>query len=142
MKEIDDLLNKYFEGKTTLEEENYLKSYFRNEEIQPEHEVYKTLFHVFDEKAKEKIPQPVDEKNAQPNVKRFWKLTAVITGIAAAFLMIIWVMPIEKNQDFAIVNGEKIENTPIRSKLCFGKIEPCQLQVGNKFKTFGSNCDR
>ncbi|MBP8965921.1 MAG: hypothetical protein KBG33_00835 [Paludibacteraceae bacterium] len=134
MKEIDDLLNKYFEGKTTLEEENYLKSYFRNEEIQPEHEVYKTLFHVFDEKAKEKIPQPVDEKNAQPNVKRFWKLTAVITGIAAAFLMIIWVMPIEKNQDFAIVNGEKIENTQFAQNYALEKLNNVSYKLETNLK--------
>lgn len=49
---INDLLEKYWEGETTVEEENILKSYFQNGQIMPEHEAFTPLFVYFNEQKK------------------------------------------------------------------------------------------
>jgi len=134
MKQIDDLLKKYFEGKTTLQEENFLKSYFRHEKVLPENEIYKSLFQVFDEKANEKMAEKVSEKKVLPKVKRFWKQTVPISGIAAALLVIFWLKPIEKNEDFVIVNGKKIENTQFAQNYAFEKLNNVSNTLENNLK--------
>lgn len=53
MKDIDLLLEKYFEGETTLEEESILRNYFRQSEIEDRHKVYAPMFNYFSEERKE-----------------------------------------------------------------------------------------
>lgn len=64
MSDIDLLLEKYFEGQTTLEEESILRNYFRQSEIEDRYKVYAPMFNYFSaerkevavEKKKKKIP--------------------------------------------------------------------------------------
>lgn len=64
MEDIDKLLEKYFEGNTSLEEESMLRNYFRQSDIDESHRVYAPLFNFFSsgrkeaaiEKKKRKIP--------------------------------------------------------------------------------------
>lgn len=53
--EIEALLNKYFEGTTSLEEEQELKAYFNQEtaHIDPEFQPYQDLFKFFNAEGKE-----------------------------------------------------------------------------------------
>ncbi|WP_438961371.1 hypothetical protein [Nonlabens sp.] len=41
---MNELLNKYWEGKTSLEEERALRDYFNNGSVAPEHEMYRSIF--------------------------------------------------------------------------------------------------
>jgi predicted RNase H-like HicB family nuclease len=50
---IKQLLDKYFQGETNLEEENQLKSYFSSENIASELEQYRPLFGYFNLSSKE-----------------------------------------------------------------------------------------
>ena len=43
---IKKIIQKYYEGKTSLEEENILKAYFSSDNIDPEFEKYKIEFSV------------------------------------------------------------------------------------------------
>ena len=53
MKDIETLLNKYFEGETTCEEERRLRRFFA-EGLVPEHlEVYRPVFAFFEAEQKE-----------------------------------------------------------------------------------------
>ena len=53
MKDIETLLNKYFEGETTCEEERRLRRFFA-EGLVPEHlEVYRPMFAFFEAEQKE-----------------------------------------------------------------------------------------
>lgn len=44
---IDHLLEKYFEGETSIAEENELRTYFSSPNVAPPHEQYKPLFGYF-----------------------------------------------------------------------------------------------
>ncbi len=52
MDEIKILLDKYFEGQTSLKEEQILKSYFRKKNIPESLQSYKPMFLFFDEEIK------------------------------------------------------------------------------------------
>jgi len=53
---IENLLDVYFEGNTSLAQEKVLKEYFSTGDIAPHLEVYKPLFNSF-EKAKEEVSE-------------------------------------------------------------------------------------
>ena len=48
---IDQLLDRYFAGTTTLEEENTLKAYFQTESVAPEHETWRPFFQFLEVEA-------------------------------------------------------------------------------------------
>ncbi|WP_235295793.1 hypothetical protein [Portibacter marinus] len=48
---ISKLLERYFEGETSLEEERSLKAYFACDEVAEEHQIYKDLFSFYAEEA-------------------------------------------------------------------------------------------
>ena len=69
---IKDLLEKYMDGTSTLEEEDILADYFRGNDIPQEWEDYRLLF------------QEIEAMKPQPNTsKRWigWSVAAVIAGI-------------------------------------------------------------
>jgi len=69
-REIDELLNRYLEGETTLEEEVLLKDYFSRQDIDPKHLEWKEMFRFFAE----------DQKNSAPSFDTETELKAVIEG--------------------------------------------------------------
>ncbi|HZH70602.1 MAG TPA: hypothetical protein VFD80_09140 [Flavobacteriaceae bacterium] len=47
LQKIEQLLNKYFEGETTLKEEKVLRDYFNSTEVAPHLQVYQSMFAHF-----------------------------------------------------------------------------------------------
>lgn len=96
-KEIEDLLEKYFDGKTTLAEEKQLREYFNTEEIPPHLAVHADLFRYFAIAGKEEITDPefeekflssISETPVIPLYSRKKRL-AYIMGIAAGVLLLV-----------------------------------------------------
>jgi hypothetical protein len=81
---IKSLIDKYFEGLTTLEEERWLREYFRRDAI-PEQDACRAMFRFFtlEREATETGSLPVKEK------KR-WKIHLYRTGVAAAACMLLY----------------------------------------------------
>lgn len=114
---IDNLLNHYFEGTSTAEEEKILKDYFRGNQIAPQHEIYKPLFDLFDqEKGSLLAPRFVipkaRKKKKRPAARSLWIASA---GVAAAVLLGVILFPFkggsETQSDYVvIVNGKRISN--------------------------------
>jgi hypothetical protein len=82
-KHIESLIEKYFEGLTSLEEERLLRKYFQEEEIAEEWEIYKPLFQFFSSE----IEQVQKERNGIGNGK-----VKIIHwfGIAAAACLLLF----------------------------------------------------
>ena len=59
---IQELIDKYFEGLSSLEEEEMLREYFRGENIPEEWKIYPPIFQYFDDErshiARETTPRP------------------------------------------------------------------------------------
>jgi len=71
--EIDELLNRYLEGETTLEEEILLKDYFSQPEIHPKHLEWQEMFRFFTEDHKESAPPFDTEAQLKTVIESEWK---------------------------------------------------------------------
>lgn len=115
MNRIDELLNKYFEGKTTLQEENELHAYFAGE-IDKKHLEFQPVFQYFAIRQDE-LKKPVVE--VQPTVSKHRQINLFKwIGAAASFAIVVGAgvhfLSIQKNdlsgQSIVYVDGKKIKN--------------------------------
>ncbi len=90
--ELRRLLQMFMDGTTSIEQENMLAEYFRNNDVDAEFADYKTMFAVFDsdELAQaEELPMPTtnqtEEKQKPETLKLLFKFTAIAASIAIAF---------------------------------------------------------
>ncbi len=88
-KNIDELLNKYFEGLTDLEEEALLQDYFASGEIAAAHEPYKPLFRYFRQERQSRNPQKIVIPQTKTNRNRFYVAAsvAILIGIGLVWLL-------------------------------------------------------
>lgn len=81
-KQIERLIEKYFEGQTTLEEEAQLNSYFTSDKVASHLEQYRPVFQYFSEqRLQSNAPKPRLETISQ---KRIW-----FSGIAAGLVLFL-----------------------------------------------------
>jgi hypothetical protein len=91
---MNDLLEKYWNGQTSLKEEKELRTYFKSEKVAPEHEIYRSFFNTlvteqvtdvgrFDAFAK------VKQKQSQENrfIKRKWMGLAIAASFSLLFAL-------------------------------------------------------
>lgn len=103
---IDDLLNRYFEGETTSEEERRIRAFFSTGPV-PEHlVVYKPLFAYFDEEIRQEAG-PVKKYSLSRR-----KLVYVFSGVAAIFLVLLGIghlllspAPVLCSGNYVVING-------------------------------------
>jgi hypothetical protein len=98
MKSIEKILEKYYEGETSLEEENLIQEYFNQNEISEEMMVHKMQFEFYDsESEKEELPDDFDDiilQKIEMSKVIKWKFhlnsfTFKIIGIAAGLMLVI-----------------------------------------------------
>lgn len=68
-KDIEDLVTRFFECKTTTQEEQMLRDYFQNEEIPESLRAYKDLFCEIKEEAEVSLPADFEER-VQERIKK------------------------------------------------------------------------
>ena len=121
MKDIETLLNKYFEGETTCEEERRLRRFFA-EGVVPEHlEVYRQMFAFF-EAEQEELTEVSGQCNAgeMPELAIFEKktktvrkyLTYSLGAAAAALLLLLGISGIYRHispapANYVIIDGKE-----------------------------------
>jgi len=94
-KKIDNILNKYFEGLTSLEEEKILKEYFASDNIAEEHYPYKAMFNYFEQASSVTNPEPVRLNNNRKNYRTYY--ATAIAGIVGLGLFVIMQTDFKKN---------------------------------------------
>jgi len=111
MELMNNLLEKYFQGETSLEEERELKKYFLKGNVAAEHEIYRAMFEEFKHELNEKAIAPLKGViPKQRKIKRIWFQTFAYTAIAATLFLLVWIQFPQSTEDFAIIGGNKIEN--------------------------------
>jgi len=112
MKDIKFLLNKYFEGQTSLEEEKILREFFQKDDIPEELRGYTPVFQYF----ADEIRNLEDAKSQTQNIFKPTKRSLFVrwTSLAAACLLILLCISIffTKNnvisdKSVAYINGKK-----------------------------------
>lgn len=105
---IEELLNKYFEGETTCEEEHQLRNFF-TQDIVPEHlESYRPMFAFFEEEKKQGITGSGKGAGQKFKMHRFIYYTS---GIAAGVLLLLGIASIHKHlnslpENYVIIDGK------------------------------------
>lgn len=80
---IEELLEKYFEGETTLSEENKLKVFFTGESVPQHLEKYKDLFQFFSDQRQVTASSEINISRSNTVSKYTW------IGIAASVALVI-----------------------------------------------------
>lgn len=91
---IDDLLEKYFEGETTCEEERQLRHFFATDDVPERLAIYRPLFACIDQEAEAvKADKPafgtIQSNGRHRPTRRVRRLYYFTTGIAATLLLCI-----------------------------------------------------
>lgn len=91
--DIDTLLDKYWEGETSLKEEEILKSYFKSGNIEEHHIDYSGLFEYFETQKSVVFPQDSIASNQSiPSEKvhktKIFTLKKILFGVAAASVLV------------------------------------------------------
>ena len=119
------LIDKYFHGETSLEEERKLRDFLVSNDLDDEWQTEQMLFDAFQEEKNEKakmddlpiISQKILDisKKRKKNIRRW---IALATGIAASFLLVITLaigmQP--KQEGYVIVNGKRINDPKLAAR--------------------------
>lgn len=97
-KAIDQILEKYFTGESSLQEEKQLKSYFNHEEYGKEYDEIAPIFqyfqkaehHQLDEAFDEKILASISKSTQRKGQIRWMKYSAIAASIAVVLSLGIW----------------------------------------------------
>lgn len=107
MKDIDNILEKYFEGESSLEEEKMLRNYFSQDEIEEHHKMYVPMFNFFTEERQGTISTTQKKKRLPLYV---W------ISIAASLLLLLTVKSVytnlenEASRSLVYIDGKRITN--------------------------------
>ncbi len=89
LNKIEDILEKYFQGETSIAEENQLKTYFSSSNVAQHLEQYKPMFGYFSQAKEQKSTQEIPLQSKKRNVA--WLSIAasavVLLGIGTYFFV-------------------------------------------------------
>jgi hypothetical protein len=79
---IENLINRWLEGQTSLEEEQLLREYFVKEQVAPELEMYRPMFRSFSAAAREGTDKEIALPQPGLRIKPFWYSVAALIVVA------------------------------------------------------------
>jgi hypothetical protein len=124
MEKWNELIEKYFRGETTLDEEEKLKQYFAFGEVEASHEPYRALFEAFTQERTENCSKTIRLPEVKKNASnRFWIRTIAVSGIAASLILAVWMLNTESTDTYAIVNGQRINNPEYAQQIAEEKMK-------------------
>ena len=83
---IEQLLEKYDNGETTLSEEQQLKAYFSKEQVAPHLESYRIMFGYFDQTKKEQFTKDIPLKTKKSYIYQWLSVAAVAVLMIGIFI--------------------------------------------------------
>ena len=137
--EIKRLLDKYFDGETCSKEENVLRSYFSenqvNEELKAEQEYFLALSQL-----KQKAKQPyLERENRQehyPKRRFFSRFIPLSAAAAIAGLIVVSVFHFySNNADYLIVNGVKTNDKAQMEVMFYASLESAKIDMDDIWET-------
>lgn len=119
---IEELLDRYFEGETSLEEEEQLRQYFRQNHVEKEFKIYTPIFNLLD-REREMLETVVPPKKSKKHT--FIYLWA---GVAASLLLVTIIRLGEQrtnsqSQSIVYVDGKQISDPNVINSQALLSIE-------------------
>ena len=112
MKDIEELLNKYFEGETTCEEERELRRFF-TEGLVPEHlQMYRPMFAFFEAEHTQYVQASATTRSEKKNKTFRYYLTYSLGTVAATLLLVLGVSGVYRHlspasSSYVIIDGKQ-----------------------------------
>ena len=108
--QIEHIIEKYFAGETSLQEEEWLKTQMRRDDLPLDLKQYQPLFHFYQQQAAIQRPKPQKEADwTKLTRKRLWVwLGSAVAAIALIFLL---VKNIDPNPGYKSASGFTYEDT-------------------------------
>lgn len=123
---IQTLLDKYFEGLTSLEEEQKLRDYFASEEVDEEFEIHRSMFQFFIEERfkaeEEEVSTPIIEMKAVRHKRPSRVFVRALISVAACLAILLTVKTYYSSQDnkgvqsYAYIDGERVTDIDVIQK--------------------------
>ena len=130
MEMMNDLVEKYFRGETSLAEEKELKKYFSTGEISPELEISQNLFSEFVQEQNEKLLTPfIKVLPKQRKIKHIWYQSFIVSGIVATLVLLFWVQPPQSTENYTIIAGNRIDNTEFTQRYALKKLSKVNMMM-------------
>ncbi len=138
MNRIDEILEKYFAGSSSLTEEKELKTYFASQDVKPEHEKYVHIFRAYE---KEKsVTYPQNETYTIKRISFIRRVMYTVSGIAAACLLVITIVRFQANtDDYMVLNGKRINDPEKARKYANAKLEKSLSVVHRSLDAYKDN---
>lgn len=124
MNRTDELLEKYFAGITSLQEERELKAYFKSDDVSNEYRKYAPLFQAFEMEKTVTAPQIEHRiKRSSVFIKKRW--TIIISSATAACLLLFFTARYQQysSENYMIVRGKRINNPEMARDFANAKLE-------------------
>ena len=107
--QIDDLLNRYFEGETTGAEESALRDFFRSEEVPERLANYKPFFAYFDKEIRKTKNTDSVQSGGRTGRLFYWAAAAasilVMLGIWQVHERVLQPVPCRSSSSYVIIDG-------------------------------------
>ena len=135
METLNKLLDLYFAGETTIEQEQELKKYFASGNIADEHKIYQQLFETFVSEKQEKYPENLPKIKPQPYYKKpFFVSIVSAVAVAASVLMFFGIFSEMPSEDFIVIKGKRIDDKELAMQTAKEKLirVSAKLEAGLK----------
>ena len=107
-KEIESLLEKYFEGQSSVAEEQLLQRFFEtHRDLPTKLESAAKMFRHFKKESQEKMSKPLMRISQNRHRNRLWWLSGVAASVLVVLGAIFWMTPGE-NPAYVYINGQPI----------------------------------
>lgn len=88
MIKIEEILERYWEGESTLEEEKLLRTYFRSDKVSSEHLPYRDLFSFYDVESENKYMGSMDVPDKIKYTTQRTKILTIVRRVISAAAVI------------------------------------------------------
>jgi len=136
---IENLLEKYNNGETSLKEEQQLKDYFSQDTVAPHLEMYKPMFNYFLVNHQETFTKPLPKTFGTKKVFNYKWLS--VAAVAVLMVSVYFYKPFAPNE-LSITEAEKIEINNAKEALAImskhlnkGTVQVSYLNIINKAGT-------
>jgi len=138
IKGIEVLLEKFYEGGTTIEEERQLRDFFTGEAVPPHLAVHADLFRYYEEAGKEELPDPEFERHflnaidEPPSISVYTKRRQFffLSGIAAAMLLLAGMVYTFRNDVFL-----RSSKNPTNKEIAYQQAKNALAMLSANFNT-------
>ena len=138
MNRIDELLEKYFAGTSSLSDEKELKAYFNSGSVDAVHEMYSPVFRAFENEKTVIYPQKEPVVLKSVSLRR--RILYTLSGVAAACLLVLSVARFQNTQDdYMIVNGKRINDPEKAREFANAKLEKSLSVIHRSLDAYKDN---